>query len=140
VQYGWFYRGGSHIIIRTINFICTSLGVLLKDAVNELSSVKIKWQEIGIQLDIDVSELTSFQMSHNVATPLILLSEVLSYWIDEHTDVPVTWESLVTVLRSPSVNENVLAERIHSKYCQKGVEKIKSKADGKPVHEGEAYK
>ena len=77
-------------------------------------------------------------MSHTVATPLILLSEVLSYWINEHTDVPVTWESLVTTLKLPSVDESVLAERIYSKYCQNSVEEVKSKADGKPVHEGEA--
>ena len=99
--------------------------------------MKIKWREIGIQLGIELSELKGFEMSHTVAIPLHLLSEVLSYWIDEHTDVPVTWESLITVLKSPSVDENVLAERMHSKYCQNDVKEVKSKADGKPVHEGE---
>ena len=101
--------------------------------------MKIKWCEIGIQLGIEFSELKSFEMSPTGTTPSTLLSEVLSYWISECTDVPVTWESLITVLKSPSVDENVLAERMHSKYCQNDVEEVKSKANGKPVHEGEAY-
>ena len=114
------------------------LGVVLKDAINELSSVKIKWFEIGIQLGIDLSELRCFQMSQTVPNPLLLLSDVLSYWIDEHTDVPVSWESLVTVLRSASVDENVLAGKIHTKYCEVSVKKVNDKTDGETVHEGEA--
>lgn len=97
--------------------------------------MKIKWLEIGIQLGIDLSELRCFEMSHTVPNPLFLLTDVLSYWINEHTDVPVTWESLVIVLKSASVDEKVLAGKIQSKYCQVNTE---SKTNGGTVCEGEA--
>lgn len=96
--------------------MCVGINIKLRDVLNELSSVRIKWLEIGIQLGIDMSELKCFQVSHTVPNPMHLLSDVLTYWMDEHTDVPVSWNSLVAVLKSPSVNEQILAESIHSKY------------------------
>ena len=96
--------------------MCVGINIKLRDVLNELSSVRIKWLEIGIQLGIDMSELKCFQVSQTVPNPMHLLSDVLTYWMDEHTDVPVSWNSLVAVLRSPSVNEQILAESIYSKY------------------------
>lgn len=78
-------------------------------------------------------------MSQTVPNPLLLLSDVLSYWINEHTDVPVTWESLIVVLKSASISENVLAEKIHSKYCQVSMAIAENKSGKEAINEGEAY-
>ena len=45
------------------------------------------------------------------------LCEMLVLWLKTAFDRPPTWEAVVTALRSPAVNENYLADRLESKYC-----------------------
>ena len=81
----------------------------------ELVEVKFKWKDIGRMLHIPYHKLKEFKKESN---PLV---EVINYWLSKNIKVeddppPVTWESIVTVLESDSVDERGLAKTITDKY------------------------
>ena len=39
------------------------------------------------------------------------------YWLESAVDPRPRWQTIVTALRSPLVNENKLADQLESKYC-----------------------
>ena len=79
--------------------------------------MEIKWFRIGIQLGIKGSKLKTFE--ENYSSTYRCLIETVSYWLDGNTNVPVSWESVVTVLNNPSVDESGIAKQIQEKYCSK---------------------
>ena len=79
---------------------------------NLLDVVARKWYMIGIQLGIPKNKLDEFQ---NLDDPL---SEVINYWLQGNVKgAPVSWETIVEVLRTEHVGEPGLATKIQSKYC-----------------------
>ena len=72
---------------------------------------------MGIQLGIKGSKLKTFE--ENYSSTFRCLMETVSYWSDGNTNVPVSWESVVTVLNDRSVDESGLAKQIQEKYCPK---------------------
>ena len=42
---------------------------------------------------------------------------MLKHWLKTAVDPPPTWEAVVTALRSPAVNEKMIAARLEEKYC-----------------------
>ena len=42
---------------------------------------------------------------------------MLKYWLITAVDPPPTWEAVVTALRSPLVNEKIVAAQLEAKYC-----------------------
>ena len=72
---------------------------------------------MGIQLGIKGSKLKTFEK--NYSSTCRCLMETTSYWLDGNTNVPVSWESVVTVLKDPSVDESGIAKQIQEKYCSK---------------------
>ena len=58
------------------------------------------------------------------------LIEGLDYWLNGNSDVPITWGSVVAVLESPDVKENLLAEKLRKKWTtSKESEQIYEKTD-----------
>ena len=92
------------------------LHVNLRNLMNALSSVESKWYKIGVQLSIPPCKLRTFEVDYHSCERR--LSESLLFWLDGNHEIPVTWESIVQVLSSPSVNENSLACQIQAKFCQ----------------------
>ena len=85
----------------------------LRTICEELATVKVKWSDIGLQLNIPLYKLKEFEGEKNP------FASVIDYWLNGNvTDVPVTWKSIVTVLESRSVDEGGLAKTIMKKYCQ----------------------
>ncbi len=85
------------------------------EILNDLSSIAYKkWRKIGIQIGIPKHKLDEFADKDD---PLL---EVLDYWKKGNVvDGPkFCWESVVDVLKTPSVDENGLAGTIHNKYCK----------------------
>lgn len=82
----------------------------------ELSTVKDKWHEIGIQLGIELSTLSAIEKQH----PGIerQLSETLNFWLEGNTDQLVCWDTILAALKSPTVNKRGLAEELHKKYVE----------------------
>ena len=87
---------------------------------SELAALEIKWLQIGIQFGIKGSKLKIFE--ENYSSTYRCMMETVSYWLDGNTNVPVSWESVVTVLNDPSVDESGIAKQIQEKYCsEKGI-------------------
>ena len=88
----------------------------LKTVIEELNDVVCKSNAIGIQLGVPFSKLKSFEFE--ALSNDEKFTSIVDYWLRDNTNVKVTWNSIVAVLKSVSVDEVVLANRIHKKFCQ----------------------
>ena len=79
--------------------------------------MEIKWLQIGIQFGIKRDKLKTFE--ENYSSTFRCLMETVSYWLNGNTNIPVSWESVLTVLNDPSVDESGIAKQIQEKYCSK---------------------
>ena len=93
------------------------VGLDLATLSRELSPAKDKWHEIGVQLKIELSQLSAIEdmYPYNIDRRL---SKMLSFWLDGNTDAPICWESILKCLRAATVNKRGLAEELQQKYCQ----------------------
>ena len=96
----------------------------MKNLTEKLADVFSEFFGIGLQLGIDESKLKEFE--HNYQSAGRRFSEVISYWLRRNTDTPVTWESLITVLKSRSVNQKGLAQSLEEQYIVKSNPQIAS--------------
>ena len=72
-----------------------------------------KWFQIGVQLGISESKLRQIESNHRTVERCF--SEMISFWLNENTQVAVSWNSLVDILESPFVNEKGLANKLREK-------------------------
>ncbi len=80
---------------------------------NLLDVASPKLYKIGIQLGIPKNKVDEFKKEDDP------LSEIINYWL--HGNVkgdPVSWETIIKVLRTEHVGELGLATTIQSKYCR----------------------
>ena len=82
--------------------------------IEELNKVVHKAHAIGIQLGIPMPILRQFKMLPTGE----IFPEIVDYWLQGNTDVEISWNSIVTVLKSGHVDEIGLADRIHQEFCQ----------------------
>ena len=96
--------------------LCSS-DLKLRIICDALGSVRTEWFKIGVQLGIPRSKLLEFQGDPDP------LSAVVDYWLRGNvteSDIPISWQSIVKALRSESVGEPGLADRITQIYCKEG--------------------
>ena len=93
---------------------------------------RANWYNIGLELGIPYTTLDCFKQ--NDTDQLVLLREVMKHWLKTVVDPRPTWETVVTALRSPLVNEKDVAKQLESKYCAPVQEEsscfIKVKSEG----------
>ena len=85
----------------------------LRSITNEFGSVIDKWFQIGVQLGINESKLRQIESDYHTLDRRF--SEMISFWLNGNTQVPVTWMSLVQVLESRFVSEKGLANQLREK-------------------------
>ena len=49
--------------------------------------------------------------------PLDLMRGMLKHWLKTAVYPPPTWETVITALRSPIVNEETVAAQLELRYC-----------------------
>ena len=78
-------------------------------------SVRHKWYDIGLELDIPFQTLNVIKTDcpQNSAD---CLREMLVEWLSCTSSAP-SWSTLVEALSSEPVGEKRLADEIHAKYC-----------------------
>ena len=85
---------------------------------NEIASViPAKWRVVGIQLGLSAGTLDGIQ-SENGSMPnscLMSFEKVFTEWKQQHPK-PYTWDTIIGVLRTPSVGEIALAEALCTKH------------------------
>ena len=76
----------------------------------ELTGVKQKWYEIGVDLGLNMNEIC-----RQSSDPDVCLRETLR--AELQNPAPTTWRNIVDALRSPGVTESQLADELEAKYC-----------------------
>ena len=89
----------------------------LRSITNELGSVIDKWFQIGVQLGVSESKLRQIESDYHTLDRRF--SEMISFWLNGNTQVPVSWMSLVEVLESRFVSEKGLANQLREKTVLK---------------------
>ena len=72
-----------------------------------------KWFQIGVQLGVSESKLRQIEADYHTLDRRF--SEMISFWLNGNTQVPVSWTSLVQVLESRFVSEKGLANQLREK-------------------------
>ena len=78
----------------------------------ELTGVKQKWYEIGVDLEL---EHKVNDIRRQYSDPDVCLRETLRAELQD--SAPTTWRNVVDALRSPGVGESQLADQLEAKYC-----------------------
>ena len=87
----------------------------LKDLSNRVAAViPDKWIQVAIQLELDMSVIRTIRKEESSCFEQFVA--VLEQW-KKSSSLPYTWKSLVTVLRSRSVNESRLAHELEIEFC-----------------------
>ena len=82
------------------------------DLLQLLAPLAAKWDDIGKELEIDESLVRSLHEESHLSND-IKLSVVLQRWMDIKS-VPVTWETIIEVVESPSFNNKRLGQEIRN--------------------------
>ena len=98
----------------------------LREICNALATVKYKWFSIGIQLGVPYHKLKEFEKE---AHPLV---ETVDYFLKGNVEgVPLSWDSIVTALKSDHVGEPALAKHLQNVYTQQEHKPQQGTAKGK---------
>ena len=84
-----------------------------KDLINNVvAKIPAKWNEFGVQLDIPTGTLNAVHR-HTAQESFI---EVFSIWKRSLSREPISWDTVIAVLESPSIDERKLAAGLRAKY------------------------
>ena len=86
----------------------------LSDVQEELYVARTKWYKVGLRLKVPVDILDCIRKEFDDAGDQ--LCEAIKNWL-KRVGVEPTWRALVDALRSQSVGESQLADRLEAKYC-----------------------
>ena len=78
------------------------------DLLNKVATrVRHKWEEIGLQLQIDRSYLRSIKQTN----PVLCFADIFDVW-QRSGSPPYTWATIIDALRAPIVGEVQLASEL----------------------------
>ena len=82
--------------------------------IDEIVDETNHWEYIGVSLGLTAVDLDRIQKDCSEEKSRFI--KVLTTW-EKRGNPSFTWNTIVDVLRSRLVNENVLAKKLFSKYC-----------------------
>ena len=74
-----------------------------------------KWYEIGLSLQVHRNLLDDLKLSWK--SDIAKIKEVIRIWVNTKPS-PITWETVMTAVKSPVINSKELADRIRQKLMQ----------------------
>ena len=88
---------------------------IMRDLANRVAAViPHKWKKVAIQLDLSRSERKAIGKDEDKSFDCFIA--VLEQW-KQTANLPYTWKTIVTVLKSASVDEARLAEELEKDFC-----------------------
>lgn len=87
-----------------------------KSVWNKIWEARSKWQNIGIELDLEKNDLDAINATHGSDTDACF-REMLSLWLKQTRSLP-TWSKLIRALKRPAVGFQRLAEDIEKKLTK----------------------
>ena len=85
----------------------------LIDLLNDLQGKATKWYGIGVQLHMPTDELDVIKCDSNGVEECF--RNMLIKWRSK-TRLPPTWRALIVALKTPAVDEQVLAENLEARF------------------------
>ena len=79
----------------------------------KLFHVRARWYSVGLSLGLLPSTLDDIQDKHNRSSERCIAT-VLEKWLATKPDA--TWDDVIEMLESPSLNEKTLAKEIRQQY------------------------
>jgi hypothetical protein len=73
-----------------------------------------KWKKVAVQLELSRGEIRAIQKDEDDSSDRFMA--VMDHW-KQSLRKPFTWATLVSALRSPSVNETRLADELNREFC-----------------------
>ena len=87
----------------------------MRDLANRVAAViPHKWKMVAIQLDVDMGAIN--RIERDKCNSFDRFMEVFDSWKQSSCE-PYTWKTLVTALKSRSVDEVRLAEELQRDFC-----------------------
>ena len=87
------------------------------DVLNALVPIDAKWYQIGLGLEVPTNFLNGLQQSHQ--DNQVKLSNVLTKWMELNGEAtPITWETIIDVVKGPFIENYELAANIHEPLKQ----------------------
>lgn len=88
---------------------------IIRDLANRVAAViPGKWMQVAIQLEIEMGAIDAVGRDKHDCFQQFMA--ILDVW-KRSSSPPFTWNTLVNVLKSPSVNEKVLAKELEHDFC-----------------------
>ena len=108
----------------SLHYVCVAVGTFSNttaiSSVLELNNEVIphtnQWVNIGLNLELSYTDIDRIRIDFNDEERRFM--EVLNKW-QKNGNPSFTWNTLVQVLQSPTVNEHQLAEKIRDKFFDK---------------------
>ena len=89
------------------------------DLANRVAAIiPSKWVQVAIQLEIGMGAIDAIRRDKHECFEQFMA--ILDIW-ERSSSPPFTWNTLVSVLKSSSVNEKVLAKELEREFCGVGV-------------------
>ena len=86
------------------------------DLMNHVAAaLPTKWRIVGLQLGLSLPRLDEIERNHSDCRRCF--SAVFSEWEQQETS-PFSWETVVSVLQTPSVEENRVAEEVKTHFVR----------------------
>ena len=84
---------------------------------NVAAAIPEKWEDVSIELDLPMSTIRAIETERH-GNLRRCFAEVFDHWQKNPTPQrPFCWDTVVQVLKSPAVNEPVLARNISQQFC-----------------------
>ena len=75
-----------------------------------MTNISADWEVIGIALNVSQNDLKGFQQESIDKT--VKLSRVIAKWMETESSSPVSWETLISAIEGPIVNNKKKAKEI----------------------------
>ena len=87
----------------------------MKDLANHVAAViPNKWKQVAYQLELTRGEIDSIKSSESSAVERFMA--VMELW-GKSAKLPYTWETLITALKAPAVEQAKLAIDLQNIFC-----------------------
>ena len=87
----------------------------LKTVRKAVWGARTKWMDIGLELDLDVTDLTAIDATHRGDVGRCFI-EMLTLWLKKETDPPPTWSAMAAALKDPIIGFGDIAEQVECNY------------------------
>ena len=105
----------------------------LKTVKKAVWGARTKWMDIGLELDLDVTDLTAIDATHRGDIGRCFI-EMLTLWLKQ-VDPSPTWSAMVAALQEPIIGFGSLAEQVESNFVHRRSKAALDTTDSSPAAE-----